>query len=346
MKTLGSAPESRDPETRAALEKDASSFLTAPRGGPPVQSSARLEPAPVRAPVGVRPSETSPRRPSPRAAPATKKPPTKKPLRRRALILLLPSVRRGVRGGDVSRARLDDGGAAVSALRDFADSASKDADVVDSLSSLFNAEKTLAAMAGASASERKSVARTAEKGNELFRAREYSSAVDAYALALALDPACVAARSNRAAANMKLRRWRDAIADCDAVIAAEPEHVKALARRGESRLELHPGEGDANARAALADLEKAAAIEPGTEHVRALERRARKAVAETAPTRRVAIETEEEAEEEDGAGVGKKTEEPKNPKPPSGSRREKGRWSSRGGGRTRRGRTRGAAPGL
>ena len=66
-------------------------------------------------------------------------------------------------------------------------------------------------------------------------------------------------------------------------------------------------------RASRKPSEKAAAIEPGNEHVRALERRARKAVAETAPTRRVAIETEEEAKEEDGAALEKKTEEPKKP---------------------------------
>ena len=323
MKTLGSAPESRDPETRAALEKDASSFLDdlARWTSELKASGADLEPAPVRPRSGP---GVAPIRNVPAATVVARGPRDKKASDEKASSSAgapnppPPPPSDAAFAEATSRALgLDDGGAAASALRDFADSASKkDADVVDlSVPGASNAEKTLAAMAGASASERKWVARRErEKGNELFRAREYSSAVDAYALALALDPACVAARSNRAAANMKLRRWRDAIADCDAVIAAEPEHVKALARRGESRLELHPGEGDANARAALADLEKAAAIEPGNEHVRALERRARKAVAETAPTRRVAIETEEEAKEEDGAALEKKTEEPKKPK--------------------------------
>ena len=334
MKTLGSAPESRDPETRAALEKDASSFLDdlARWTSELKASGADLEPAPVRPRSGP---GVAPIRNVPAATVVARGPRDKKASDEKASSSAgapnppPPPPSDAAFAEATSRALgLDDGGAAASALRDFADSASKkDSDVVDlSVPGASNAEKTLAAMAGASASERKWVARRErEKGNELFRAREYSSAVDAYALALALDPACVAARSNRAAANMKLRRWRDAIADCDAVIAAEPEHVKALARRGESRLELHPGEGDANARAALADLEKAAAIEPGNEHVRALERRARKAVAETAPTRRVAIETEEEAEEEDGAAaLERKTEEPKN-KPKAAERFEAAR---------------------
>ena len=322
MKTLGSAPESRDPETRAVLEKDASSFLDdlARWTSELKASGADLEPTPVRprSGPGVAPIRNVPAATVVARGPRDKKASDEKASSSAGASPPPPPPSDAAFAEATSRALgLDDGGAAASALRDFADSASKkDSDVVDlSVPGASNAEKTLAAMAGASASERKWVARRErEKGNELFRAREYSSAVDAYALALALDPACVTARSNRAAANMKLRRWRDAIADCDAALAAEPEHVKALARRGESRLELHPGEGDANARAALADLEKAAAIEPGNEHVRALERRARKAVAETAPTRRVAIETEEEAKEEDGAALEKKTEEPKKPK--------------------------------
>ena len=334
MKTLGSAPESRDPETRAALEKDASSFLDdlARWTSELKASGADLEPAPVRPRSGP---GVAPIRNVPAATVVARGPRDKKASDEKASSSAgapnppPPPPSDAAFAEATSRALgLDDGGAAASALRDFADSASKkDSDVVDlSVPGASNAEKTLAAMAGASASERTWVARRErEKGNELFRAREYSSAVDAYALALALDPACVAARSNRAAANMKLRRWRDAVADCDAVIAAEPEHVKALARRGESRLELHPGEGDANARAALADLEKAAAIEPGNAHVRALERRARKAVAETAPTRRVAIETEEEEAGEDGAAaLEKKTEEPKK-KPKAAERFEAAR---------------------
>ena len=326
MKTLGSAPES-DPEVRAALEKDASSFLDdlARWTSELKASGADLEPAPVRPRSGP---GVAPIRNVPAATVVARGKASDEKEKACSPPSPLPPSDAAFAEATSRALGLDDGGAAASALRDLADSASKkDSDVVDlSVPGASNAEKTLAAMAGASASERKWVARRErEKGNELFRAREYSSAVDAYALALALDPACVAARSNRAAANMKLRRWRDAVADCDAALAAEPEHVKALARRGESRLELHPGEGDANARAALADLEKAAAIEPGNEHVRALERRARKAVAETAPTRRVAIETEEEAEGEDGAAaLEKKTEEPKH-KPKAAERFEAAR---------------------
>ncbi|EEH55825.1 uncharacterized protein MICPUCDRAFT_47764, partial [Micromonas pusilla CCMP1545] len=71
-------------------------------------------------------------------------------------------------------------------------------------------KRTLRAMEGATARERRWVAtREKEKGNELFKAREYRSAIEAYGLSLALDPSSAATRCNRAAAYMKLKRWHD-----------------------------------------------------------------------------------------------------------------------------------------
>ena len=99
-------------------------------------------------------------------------------------------------------------------------------------------QKTLRAMAGATPRERRWVAtREREKGNELFKAREYRSAVDSYALAIALDPESAAAHANRAAARMKLKMWEAAVEDCTAALAIEPGHLKALARRAACRLE-------------------------------------------------------------------------------------------------------------
>ena len=70
-------------------------------------------------------------------------------------------------------------------------------------------QRTLKAMRGASEKEKKWVAmREKEKGNELFKAKEFRSAIEAYTLSLKLDPDSPAVHSNRAAALMKQGRWR------------------------------------------------------------------------------------------------------------------------------------------
>ena len=71
-------------------------------------------------------------------------------------------------------------------------------------------QRTLQAMRGASEKEKKWVAmREKEKGNELFKAKEFRSAIEAYTLSLKLDPDSPAVHSNRAAALMKQGRWYD-----------------------------------------------------------------------------------------------------------------------------------------
>ena len=120
-------------------------------------------------------------------------------------------------------------------------------------------EKLLAGLRDAPARERRwAAAREKEKGNELFKAREYRSAIEAYDVSIALDAANPAPFANRAAAYMKLRRWSDAARDCDAALALDPEHFKALLRRGACALEAN--EQDA-ASVALRDFELCAAIE-------------------------------------------------------------------------------------
>ena len=94
-------------------------------------------------------------------------------------------------------------------------------------------QRTLQAMRGASEKEKKWVAmREKEKGNELFKAKEFRSAIEAYTLSLKLDPDSPAVHSNRAAALMKQTRWHDAIADCDLALDLDPKFFKALMRRG------------------------------------------------------------------------------------------------------------------
>ncbi|ACO65761.1 predicted protein, partial [Micromonas commoda] len=131
-------------------------------------------------------------------------------------------------------------------------------------------------MRGASEKEKKWVAmREKEKGNELFKAKEFRSAIEAYTLSLKLDPDSPAVHSNRAAALMKQGRWHDAIADCTCALDLDPKFFKALMRRGAAYLET--GEAGSEQRA-LDDLTAAAAIDPANKEVRRLHERARRAV--------------------------------------------------------------------
>ena len=167
-------------------------------------------------------------------------------------------------------------------------------------------EKLLAGLRAAPARERRwAAAREKEKGNELFKAREYRSAIEAYDVSIALDATTPAPFANRAAAYMKLRRWSDAVSDCDAALALDPENFKALLRRGACVLEAN--EEDAAERA-LEDFELCVTIEakkkkesePSDAELVRLTEKARKMLSDAktkaarAAMRRVAIEEDDE----------------------------------------------------
>ncbi len=167
-------------------------------------------------------------------------------------------------------------------------------------------EKLLAGLRAAPARERRwAAAREKEKGNELFKAREYRSAIEAYDVSIALDATTPAPLANRAAAYMKLRRWSDAVNDCDAALALDPENFKALLRRGACVLEAN--EEDAAERA-LEDFELCVTIEgkkkkesePSDAELVRLTEKARKILSDAktkaarAAMRRVAIEEDDE----------------------------------------------------
>ena len=59
-------------------------------------------------------------------------------------------------------------------------------------------------------------------------------AIDAYTHAISLTPRDARAPANRAAAFVRLRRWREALGDADAALAIDPAAVKALLRRAEA----------------------------------------------------------------------------------------------------------------
>ena len=170
-------------------------------------------------------------------------------------------------------------------------------------------QRTLQAMRGASEKEKKWVAmREKEKGNELFKAKEFRSAIEAYTLSLKLDPDSPAVHSNRAAALMKQGRWYDAIADCDLALDLDPKFFKALMRRGAARLETGVA-GDE--RAALDDLTAAELIEPTNTEVRRLCAKARRMVTDNVERKgmkRVAIVEEDGESDEDDDGAAEKPE--------------------------------------
>ncbi|CAG9466316.1 unnamed protein product [Pedinophyceae sp. YPF-701] len=93
-----------------------------------------------------------------------------------------------------------------------------------------------------------------DMGNKAFAAGRNEDAVEFYTKALEINPGLVAARNNRAMALLRLGKLDAAIADCTAVLEAEPNNVKALLRRGAAREQsAAPGEAGAAARAAAAD---------------------------------------------------------------------------------------------
>lgn len=73
-----------------------------------------------------------------------------------------------------------------------------------------------------------------DEGNKAFKQGDYEAAVASYGTAIEHDGSMVAARNNRAMALLKLERWQEALADCDAVLEGDPGNVKALLRRGEA----------------------------------------------------------------------------------------------------------------
>jgi len=81
-----------------------------------------------------------------------------------------------------------------------------------------------------------------EKGNAAFKAGKNQEAVSQYTIGIDLDPQNKTLSStlyaNRAAAYMKLKKFTEALADCNKAIALNENYAKAYLRRGEVRMEL------------------------------------------------------------------------------------------------------------
>jgi Meckel syndrome type 1 protein len=110
-------------------------------------------------------------------------------------------------------------------------------------------------------------------GNACFKRGEYEAAIAHYTASLEREGATCAAHANRAMCAIKLERWSDAAADCDAAIAIDPGYLKAHQRRGVARRAL------GRFLESTMDFENALRLEPESKILRA-EREASKAAHE------------------------------------------------------------------
>lgn len=106
--------------------------------------------------------------------------------------------------------------------------------------------------------------REKEKGNEAFQSGNYSEALTYYCRSIDLNPEAIPVYNNRALAEIKLEKFKEAIDDCNKVLSAEPNNVKAYLRRALA----HRDQGLKEE--ATADLYSVIAIEPNNKRAKEL----------------------------------------------------------------------------
>lgn len=77
-----------------------------------------------------------------------------------------------------------------------------------------------------------------KEGNALYASKEYEKAIVLYGQAIELDPSEVAYRSNRAAAYLMVRKYSEALADCDKAIESQPTFLKAYLRASKACVQM------------------------------------------------------------------------------------------------------------
>lgn len=112
-----------------------------------------------------------------------------------------------------------------------------------------------------------------EEGNTHFKAGRYQKAVETYTDALSVDPSNKGTNSkilqNRALCQTKLKKWAEAIADCDAAIKLDPTYTKAKKTRAKALGES--GDWDAAVKV-LKEIHETNPQEPGlAKEIRAAE---------------------------------------------------------------------------
>ncbi|XP_055716006.1 sperm-associated antigen 1 [Phlebotomus papatasi] len=71
------------------------------------------------------------------------------------------------------------------------------------------------------------------KGNEYFKTNDFEDAHREYTKCIEINPSAVGF-NNRAIANIKLNRFKEAIEDCDECLKLEPKNLKALLRKAQA----------------------------------------------------------------------------------------------------------------
>ncbi|KAF0693192.1 Aste57867_15786 [Aphanomyces stellatus] len=100
-----------------------------------------------------------------------------------------------------------------------------------------------------------------QKGNESFRAGDNDDAVLCYSRSLVFDPASAVVYANRALVHLKLKNLSAAEADCTMAIEGDATYGKAWSRRGMTRFRR------GNYAGAVADFERALALEPANREI-------------------------------------------------------------------------------
>ncbi|XP_078438394.1 tetratricopeptide repeat (TPR)-like superfamily protein isoform X2 [Wolffia australiana] len=102
-----------------------------------------------------------------------------------------------------------------------------------------------------------------ELGNEYFKKKDFSKAIECYSRSIALSPNSVA-YANRAMSYIKLKRYEEAEADCTEALNLDDRYVKAYSRRATARKEL------GKLKSSLEDSEFALRLEPANQELKKL----------------------------------------------------------------------------
>ncbi|TKW24441.1 hypothetical protein SEVIR_3G051000v4 [Setaria viridis] len=100
-----------------------------------------------------------------------------------------------------------------------------------------------------------------EQGNEYFKQKKFTEAIECYSRSIGLSPTAVAF-ANRAMAYLKLRRFKEAEDDCTEALNLDDRYIKAYSRRITARKEL------GKLKEAMDDAEFAISLEPNNPELR------------------------------------------------------------------------------
>lgn len=100
-----------------------------------------------------------------------------------------------------------------------------------------------------------------ELGNEYFKQKKFSEAIDCYSRSIALSPTAVA-YANRAMAYIKIKRFQDAENDCTEALNLDDRYIKAYSRRSTARKELR------KLKESIDDAEFAMRLEPQNQEIK------------------------------------------------------------------------------